>query len=284
MTNDAPTEAACGAPNSAGSASGLRSRPCSAAPAKPNVAADQDRQQRARQPDIAHDDAGRAVAAEQPRQRLARRQAGRADHQRDDGEHDDQRRQRQIEPKAAWSGARHHQSSGAFPTGFRLALQRNCGTIVRAGGTMLSDLTGRILATNFGGAGGARARLFDGGRRRAAPAHRVVQRLRRPAGDRARRSRPDRRAVAQCARSRDLGGGREGGELSAARLDGRGHGAAQARPGAGRPLGPAADAADAARPRIPDRRRSARQRPGDRDRADPRHREAASGIRSAARR
>ena len=36
--NDAPTEAACGAPNSAGSASGLRSRPCSAAPDRPNVA------------------------------------------------------------------------------------------------------------------------------------------------------------------------------------------------------------------------------------------------------
>ena len=37
MTNDAPTEAACGAPNSAGSASGLRNSPCNAAPAKPNV-------------------------------------------------------------------------------------------------------------------------------------------------------------------------------------------------------------------------------------------------------
>ena len=48
----------------------------------------------------------------------------------------------------------------------------------------------------------------DRGRRRSAAAHRVVQRLRRPAGGRARRSRPDRRAVALCARSRDLGGGR----------------------------------------------------------------------------
>ena len=129
MTNEAPTDAACGAPNSAGSASGLRSRPCSAAPDRPKRRADQDREQGARQADVAHDDCRRAIAAaEQPVERLPRRQAGRADHQRDDGKHDDQRRERKIEPKAARFCARHC-SSGAFPTGFRLALQWNCGFI-----------------------------------------------------------------------------------------------------------------------------------------------------------
>ena len=72
--------------------------------------------------------AGRAVAAEQACQRLARRQRRRPDHQRDDGEHDDERGKRQVEAQVVRFGAR-HRSSGAFPTGFRLALQRNCGII-----------------------------------------------------------------------------------------------------------------------------------------------------------
>ena len=38
ITSAAAAAAACGAPNSAGSASGLRSRPCSAAPDRPSVA------------------------------------------------------------------------------------------------------------------------------------------------------------------------------------------------------------------------------------------------------
>ena len=92
-------------------------------------------------------------------------------------------------------------------------------------------------------------------------------------------------AVAQCARSCDFGGGRQGGELSAARPDGGSHGAAQARPRAGRSLGPPADAAAAARPWIP--RSSTSMLVNDLttgDRADPRDRGAArpSGARRGA--
>ena len=68
ITSAAAAAAACGAPNSAGSASGLRSRPCSAAPDRPSVAPINRGEQRARQADVAHDDAGRAVAREQPAQ------------------------------------------------------------------------------------------------------------------------------------------------------------------------------------------------------------------------
>ena len=63
MTSEAPAAAACGAPNSAGSASGLRSRPCSAAPARPKVAPISSASSVRGSADVAHDEAGRAVAA-----------------------------------------------------------------------------------------------------------------------------------------------------------------------------------------------------------------------------
>ena len=100
MTKDAPTDAACGAPNNAGSASGLRNSPCSAAPAKPNVAADQDREQRTRQSDIAHDDAAAPSPLNRPASASRGESAAGADHQRDDGEHRDQHRERQIEAQS----------------------------------------------------------------------------------------------------------------------------------------------------------------------------------------
>ena len=178
-------------------------------------------------------------------------------------------------------GARHHQSSGALPTGFRLALQRICGTIVRAGGMMLADLVGRFLGRILAALAGLALACSTRGCRRSAAARRLVQCLRRPAGGGACRSRPDRRAVAQCARSRDLSGDREGSELSAART-GQAEAMVPLKPDlvlVGH-LGPAADAADAAQPRIPRRQRRRGERPRNRDRADPRGRGTARPSRA----
>ena len=102
ITSAAAAAAACGAPNSAGSASGLRSSPCSAAPDSPSVAPISAGEQRARQADVAHDDAGRPVAGEQPGDRGARRQPRRPDRERQDRQRHDQRRESQFDGKAAF--------------------------------------------------------------------------------------------------------------------------------------------------------------------------------------
>ena len=85
----------------AGSASGLRNSPCRAAPERPSVAPISSASSvRGRRMSRTMMPAG-AVAVEQAGERRARRQPGRPDHQRDDRQHDDQRRKRRIEPQAS---------------------------------------------------------------------------------------------------------------------------------------------------------------------------------------
>ena len=98
ITNEAAAAAACGAPNKAGSASGLRNNPCKAAPENPSVApisaASSVRGNRISRTIIAGD----AVATPERRQRRAHRQTGRADHQGRDHQREHQRGKCSIEP------------------------------------------------------------------------------------------------------------------------------------------------------------------------------------------
>ncbi len=67
--NEAAAAAACGAPNSAGSASGIAQQALQRGAGEAERGADQQREQGARQPDVAHDDAGRPLAVDQAGER-----------------------------------------------------------------------------------------------------------------------------------------------------------------------------------------------------------------------
>ena len=166
---------------------------------------------------------------------------------------DSDRRARRSAPQAPALSRRPLGSACVIASSGRLsyrlpacASQRNCGLSVRLERSMPLRIDGRAWSC----AGGrSRSRCVRAGaRRRSAAPRRVVQPLRRPARGRARRSR--RRSPGFRPMRADpalVGRRRQGARLPQARLAGGMPCPARARPRAGRPLGPLADAADAAR-------------------------------------
>ena len=127
IMNEAAAAAACGAPNKAGSASGLRSRPCSAAPESPSVAPISSASSvRGRRISRTMMPAG-PCAVDQAGKRGLGRESRRPDHERKHREHDYQRDERRLEtPTASPRHVHRRPPPAALPTDFRLAVKRDC--------------------------------------------------------------------------------------------------------------------------------------------------------------